>query len=56
VNLPISTSVLLHKNLNQAVVLHQGLDIGLDNSPVKIALHVIRVEVEPVCRLYQDAD
>lgn len=55
-DLPISTSVLLHKDLNQAIVLHEGLDIGLDNSPVKIALHVIRVEVEPVCRLDKDAD
>jgi hypothetical protein len=56
VNLPHSASVLLHKDLNQAVVLHQGLDIGLDNSPVKIALHFIRVKVEPVSRLDEDAD
>ena len=53
---PISASVLLHKDLNQAVVLHEGLDIGLDNSPVEVALHVVRIEVEPVCRLDQDAD
>lgn len=55
-DLPISTSVLLHKDLNQAIVLHEGLDIGLDNSPVEVTLHVIRVEVEPVCRLDKDAD
>ena len=55
-DLTISASVLLHEDFNQAIVLHERLDIGLDNSLVEIALHVIRVEVEPICRLDQDAD